>query len=85
MSVLKHLQPENVLCFFEEISAIPHGSGNTKAISDYCVRFAEKQGLEYWQDEANNVVIKKAATAGYEAAPVMILQGHLHKYIQQVY
>jgi len=77
MSVLKKLQPENVLHYFEEISAIPHGSGNTKAISDYCVHFAEERGLEHWQDEAYNVVIKKPATAGYEEAPVVILQGHL--------
>lgn len=77
MPVLEHLQPANVLRYFEEICAIPHGSGNTKAISDYCARFAEVRGLEYHQDSLNNIIIIKPATAGYEAAPAVILQGHL--------
>jgi len=77
MSVLEHLQPQNVMRFFEELSAIPHGSGNTKAISDYCVAFAAKRGLQYTQDELNNVIIIKPAAAGYENAPAVIVQGHL--------
>ena len=37
MAVLEHLQPERVFYYFEEISKIPRGSGNTKEISDYLV------------------------------------------------
>ena len=77
MSVLSHLQPVNVLRYFEELAAIPHGSGNTKAISDYCVAFAKARGLQVRQDEANNVIIIKEASAGYENVPAVILQGHL--------
>jgi len=77
MSVLHSLQPANVLRFFEELSAIPHGSGNTRAISDYCVNFAKERGLDWWQDDVNNVVIAKPASEGYENAPAMIIQGHL--------
>ena len=50
MRVLEQLEPKNVLSFFEDLCAIPHGSGNTKAISDYCVKFAESRGLEVHQD-----------------------------------
>ena len=77
MSDISHLQPKNVLHFFEALCAIPHGSGNTRAISDYCVAFAKERGLAVWQDEANNVVIIKEAAPGYESAPAVILQGHL--------
>ena len=77
MPVLEHLQPQRVLHFFEELSAIPHGSGNTQAISNYCAAFARERGLEYWQDDAHNVIIYKPATVGYETAPAVILQGHL--------
>ena len=77
MPVLTDLQPACVLRYFEELCAIPHGSGNTKAISDYCVRFAEEHGLEYHQDALNNVIIIKPASEGYEDAPAVILQGHL--------
>lgn len=77
MRILKDLHPERVLYYFEEICTIPHGSGNTKAISDYCVSFAKDHDLVYRQDEANNVIIWKKASVGYEAAPTVILQGHL--------
>ena len=77
MPVLEQLQPASVLRYFEALCAIPHGSGNTKGISDYCVGFAKNRGLEHYQDSLNNVIIIKPATAGYENAPAVILQGHL--------
>lgn len=77
MRALEGLKPEKVFYFFEEISKIPRGSGNTKAVSDYCVDFAKARGLWVKQDEVNNIIIKKPATAGRENSPVVILQGHL--------
>jgi len=79
MSLLeKHnLQPTEVFKYFEEMAAIPHGSRNTKAISDYLVDFAKKYNLEHYQDELNNVVIIKEATPGYEDADPIIIQGHM--------
>lgn len=77
MAVLTGLKPEKVFQYFEEICGIPHGSYNTKPISDYCVRFAEERGLRCIQDEANNVIIFKDGTAGYEQSAPVILQGHL--------
>ena len=56
---LAGLQPASVFGYFEEICSIPHGSGNTDAISNYCVKFAQDRNLEYVQDEALNVIIKK--------------------------
>ena len=76
-NALKGLQPEKVFMFFEELTQIPHGSHNTKQISDYCVDFAKKRGLKVYQDEYNNVVIYRPASAGYENAPGVIIQGHL--------
>ena len=70
-------QPTNVFKYFLELSKIPRGSGNTKAVSDYCVSFAQKHSLWYKQDEANNVIIKKPASVGYEASAPVIIQGHL--------
>ena len=77
MNVLNGIQPENVFRFFEEISAIPRGSRNTKAISDYLVRFAEARGLEHYQDALNNVIIIAPAAPGYESAEPVILQRHM--------
>lgn len=67
---------EKALGFFEEFSKIPRGSGNTKAIADYLVAFANTRGLEVIRDASDNVVIKKPATAGYEDHPGIIIQGH---------
>jgi len=77
MGKLTHLQPARVFHYFEQICAIPHGSGNTRRVSDYCVNFAQKHGLWYRQDELNNVIIKKPAAPGYEDHPTVIIQGHL--------
>ena len=77
MAVLDQLKPQKVFQLFEEMCAIPHGSRNTKAISDWCVEFAKARNLEYHQDQANNVIIIQEASAGYEHAAPIILQGHL--------
>ena len=77
MSLLSHLEPKGVFTFFEEICAIPHGSGNTKQISDYLKAFAEDRSLEVYQDQWNDVIIIKEAPPGYERAEPVILQGHM--------
>ena len=79
MSAIKlaGLEPANVLRFFEEICAIPHGSGNTKMISDYLVAFAKERNIRYIQDEANNVLLFQEGTCGMEDHDPVILQGHM--------
>ncbi len=77
MSVFQGIAPQRVLYYFEQLCAIPHGSGDTKAISDYCVAVANRLGLSVRQDSLNNVVIKKPASPGYESHPPVIVQGHL--------
>ena len=77
MRVLENCEPKQVFYYFEEICKIPHGSRNTKQISDYLVAFAKEHGFDYVQDEMNNVIIYKPATPGYENAPTVILQGHM--------
>ena len=68
---------KKVLYYFEELTKIPHGSGNVQAISDYLVNFAKEQGVRYVQDDALNVVMFKEATPGYENAPTVMIQGHM--------
>ena len=77
LNISDHKSIEKVVRYFEEFSAIPHGSGNTAMIADYLVDFAKKRNLDYSRDSADNVVIRKAATKGYEDRPGIIFQGHL--------
>ena len=75
MRILEGLKPEKVFYYFEEISAIPRGSGKTDEVRDYCADFAKARGLEYVTDNAGNIIIFKPA-CGKEGEPV-IIQGHL--------
>lgn len=42
---LNELSPSEVFSYFEKICSIPHGSGNTGMIADYCLEFAKHMGL----------------------------------------
>ncbi|MCD8239786.1 MAG: aminoacyl-histidine dipeptidase [Clostridiales bacterium] len=68
---------KKVIDFFGEMNKIPRGSGNEKGVSDYLVGFAKERGLEVFQDEALNVLIRKEATPGYENKQGVIIQGHM--------
>lgn len=74
---LAGLEPASVFGYFEEICAIPHGSRNTRMISDYVVDFARAHSLRYYQDDMNNVIVYGEGTCGMENHPAVILQGHL--------
>lgn len=77
MGVLSNLEPKKVFYYFEEITKIPHGSGNVEQISNFLVDFAKAHNLFYIQDAMKNVIIVKEAAPGYENEPVVILQGHM--------
>jgi dipeptidase D len=64
----------NALKYFEEICKIPRESGNEKGISEYLVKFAQDNNLEYYTDEYYNVIIKKKSTNG--SNDTIILQDH---------
>ncbi|MBQ2806295.1 MAG: aminoacyl-histidine dipeptidase [Clostridia bacterium] len=74
--IVKGYKPVKLFEYFEDICAIPHGSGNEAAIADYLVAFATSRGLEYHRDHVNNVFIKAPATQGLEDRPAILLQGH---------
>ena len=74
---LEKIYPERVFHYFCEISKIPRGSGNEKAISDYLVKFAKDHNLYVYQDEKYNILIRKDATKGYEKYKPIALQGHM--------
>ncbi len=74
--VTKGFEPSHMLEFFEEISAIPRGSGNEKGIADYLCAFASERGLFCHRDELHNVLIVREADRECENMPPMALQGH---------
>ncbi|MBR1675347.1 MAG: aminoacyl-histidine dipeptidase [Eubacterium sp.] len=77
MGILSGLKPEKVFYYFEELTKIPRGSYNEKAVSDYITAFAKERGFEVYQDSLYNVIIIRPASAGREGDPAVILQGHI--------
>lgn len=77
MNQLAGLQPERVFYYFEQISAIPHGSYHEKQISDYLMEFAAAHGLKAYQDTFYNVIMLVPPGKGYEGEEPLILQGHM--------
>lgn len=47
---INELSPSEVFSYFQKICAIPHGSGNTGMIADYCLEFAKLHGLKARKD-----------------------------------
>ena len=74
--ILENFAYPKLLNFFCEISAIPRASYKEDKIAEYLCNFAEKRGLQYYRDKANNVLINAPATSGYENVPALLLQGH---------
>ena len=77
MAALSGIKPEKVFYYFEKLCSVPHGSGNTRILSDLCVGFAKELGLKYRQEACNNVIIWKDGSKGYENAAPIIMQGHI--------
>lgn len=77
MKVTYGYEPREALEIFEDLCAIPHGSGNEKGVADYIEKFANTRGLFCLRDETGNVFIRKNATAGYENTPAILFQGHM--------
>ena len=77
MSFVSDFEPKAVWQHFDEILTIPRGSKEEERIREYICGVAEKKGLTYSIDEAGNVVVKKAGTAGHESSPATIMQAHI--------
>ena len=77
MDYLTQCAPQRVFYYFEQLSRIPRGSGNMAGVSTYCLQFAQAHGLDATRDKQDNVIIRKPASPGHEAADPVILQGHL--------
>lgn len=75
--MITQLEPRNVFRFFDEICKIPRPSKKEEQISSYLQHFGKSRGLGTITDAAGNVLIRKAATAGKEQCPTVVLQAHM--------
>ena len=71
------MEPKLIWEQFDDITRVPRPSKKEEKIIAWLQEFAAKHGFEHETDATGNVVIRKAATAGYENRPAVILQSHM--------
>jgi dipeptidase D len=74
---LKNLQPPSVWSHFATLCEIPRASLQEAALREHLIAWANAQGIESVVDTAGNLILRKPASAGCEAMPGVIIQGHL--------
>jgi dipeptidase D len=74
---LAGLEPKELWRHFEVLAGTPRASTREAAARDYVIGRAKALELEYTQDAAGNLLVRKPARRGRENAPMALLQGHL--------
>ena len=74
---IRDLQPKLIWEQFDDITRVPRPSKKEEKIIAWLVEFAKKHGFDYATDQTGNVVMRKAATKGFENRPAVILQSHM--------
>jgi dipeptidase D len=75
--VINGLNPQSVWKYFYEISQIPRGSGNEKAVGEYIISLAKKFNLDYETDNLGNIIVRKPASPGKQNSTGTVIQGHI--------
>lgn len=83
MYLTSNFEPRRVLDRFEDICAIPHGSGHEQALGDWILKLANRYGREAVRDDAGNILVRIPATPGCEQVAPILLQGHLDMVLAQ--
>ena len=74
---IRDLEPKSVWNNFYSLTQIPRPSGHTQKVAKFLVKWAKDLGLEAFQDECGNVIIRKPATKGMENRKGIVLQAHM--------
>jgi dipeptidase D len=77
MNELLNLKPLEVWKYFDQITKIPRASTKEEKMIEYLLDFAREYQLEAHKDSVGNVVIRKAASKGFENRKMVILQSHI--------
>lgn len=77
MSEIRNLKPECIWRNFDELTKVPRPSGHLEKVQQFLLDFGNKVGVEVFKDPANNIVMRKPASPGYENRKGVILQAHM--------
>jgi dipeptidase D len=76
-TALTDLQPKSLWSHFYGLTTVPRPSKKEEKILEYLKKLLDDLGYDYEQDEIGNIIVRKAATAGYENSPTVLIQGHV--------
>ncbi|WP_348824580.1 aminoacyl-histidine dipeptidase [Flavobacterium aestuarii] len=74
---IRNLEPKVLWNKFADLNAVPRPSKKEERVIEFMKNFGASLGLETFEDEIRNVIIRKPATAGMENRKALVLQGHL--------
>jgi dipeptidase D len=74
---IRNLEPKALWNKFADLNAVPRPSKKEERVIEFMKDFGTRLGLETFEDEIRNVIIRKPATAGMENRKALVLQGHL--------
>lgn len=74
---IRNLEPKPLWNKFADLNAVPRPSKKEERVIEFMKNFGTSLGLETFEDEIRNVIIRKPATPGMENRKPIVLQGHL--------
>lgn len=74
---IRNLEPKVLWNQFANLNAVPRPSKKEDRVIAFIKDFGNQLGLETFEDEIRNVIIRKPATPGMENRKPVVLQGHL--------
>lgn len=74
---IRNLEPKELWNKFADLNAVPRPSKKEERVIEFIKSFGNSLGLETFEDEIRNVIIRKPATLGMENRKTVVLQGHL--------
>ncbi len=74
---IKDLAPKAIWNNFYLLTQIPRPSGHLDKVRQFLLSWAKEHGVEAWQDNAGNIVMRKPATPGREGRRTAVLQAHM--------
>ena len=77
MSEIRNLKPEGLWRNFDDLTKVPRPSGHLEKVQKFLLDFAQKAGVEAFLDPAGNILMRKAATPGYENRKTVTMQAHM--------
>ncbi len=80
---IRNLEPKDLWNKFADLNAVPRPSKKEDRVIEFMKNFGTSLGLETFEDEIRNVIIRKSATAGMENRKPIVLQGHLDMVCQK--